>query len=101
MPVRPQKITFGQMRANGIGGAQIYAILRPAPTSVIQPPARRFVGPSRDREAPSSGDTFVGTDDDRMSRAVVMHRSGVRGSAQRDQKAYCRSVTHRICSNAL
>jgi len=44
----------------------------------------------------SSEYTLVWINDDMMSRAVVMRRSGVRGGVQRHQKASCRSAPHRF-----
>jgi hypothetical protein len=72
--------------------------VRPTRTSVIEPLTRRFVGPPGDCEAPRSGYTLVGANDDIMTRAVVMHWSGVGRSVHHDRKGQCHAVPHRICS---
>src|SRR5450755_2371667 len=69
------------LRARSAGSS-----VRPTRTSVIEPPTRRLVGPPGDREAPRSGYTLVGANDDIMARAVVLHRSGVGRSVHHDRK---------------
>jgi hypothetical protein len=81
------------LRARSAGSS-----VRPTRTSVIEPLTRRFVGPPRDCEAPRSGYTLVGANDDIMTRAVVMHWSGVGRSVRHDRKGQCHAVPHRICS---